>query len=94
VLPDGLEIEIKGHTHKRPLTGGQQKEAVEIEARIGTRADLMALGHVVEPAPPGQPAKETWQQRSWGQYDLVLTGMKHGSETTLRVLRRAPESQP
>ena len=93
VLPDGLEVEIKGHTHKRPLVGGPQKEAVDVEARVGTRVDVIALGHVVDPAPPGQPAKETWQQRSWGPYDLVLVGMKHGSETTLRVLRRASDSQ-
>jgi len=93
VLPDGLELEIKGHTHKRPLTGGQQKEAVEIEARAGARAELITLGHVVDAAPAGQAAqagRETWQQRSWGQYDLVLVAMKHGSEATLRVLRRIP----
>ena len=57
--PDGLEVEIKGHTHKRPLVGGPQKESVEIEARIGTRADLIALvGHVVEPAPRASPRRK------------------------------------
>ena len=44
VLPDGLELEVKGHTHKRPLTGGPQKEMAEIEARLGTRAELVVLG--------------------------------------------------
>ena len=87
VLPDGLELEVKGHTHKRPLAGGPQKEMAEIEARLGTHAELVVLGHVIE---PGTPTKETWQQRTWQQYELVLVGMKHGAETTLRVLRRNP----
>ncbi len=90
VLPDGLELEVKGHTHKRPLTGGPQKEMAEIEARLGKRADLVVLGHVIEPGTPPQPSKETWQQRSWQQYELVLVAMKHGADTTLRVLRRNP----
>jgi hypothetical protein len=90
VLPDGLELEVKGHTHKRPLAGGPQKEMAEIEARLGTRAELVVLGHLIESGTPPQPAKETWQQRSWQQYQLVLVGMKHGADTTLRVLRRNP----
>ena len=92
VLPDGFELEVKGHTHKRPLTGGPQKEMAEIEARLGTRAELIVLGHVVEPgtpAQPKQPKKDTWQQMTWQRYDLMLVGMKHGTETTLRVLRKS-----
>jgi hypothetical protein len=88
VLPDGLELEIKGHTHKRPLAGGSQKEMVELEARIGTRADLVAIGHLIEPGATGQPPRETWQTRTWAGYELVLVGMKHGSDTTLRVVRK------
>jgi hypothetical protein len=87
VLPDGLELEVKGHTHKRPLTGGPQKEMAEVEARLGARAELVVLGHVIE---PGTPPRETWQQRSWQQYDLALVAMKHGAATTLRVVRRNP----
>ena len=92
VLPDGLELEVKGHTHKRPMAGGPQKEMAELEVRSGTRSERVVLGHLIE---PGTPPKETWQQRTFQlpagpQYDLVLVGMKQGAETTLRVLRRAP----
>jgi len=85
VLPDGLEIEIRGHTHKRPLVGGPQKEMTELEARSGTRSERFTLGHEIE---PGTPPKETWQRRQWQQYELVLVGMKYDSDSTLRVLRR------
>ena len=88
VLPDGLELEVKGHTHKRPMTHGPQKEMAEIEARLGGRKELVVLGHVVEPGTPPQPAKETWQTRDWQGYDLSLVAMKHGGETTLRIVRR------
>ena len=90
VLPDGLELEVKGHTHKRPLTGGPRKEMAEIEARARTRTELIALGHLIEPGPPAQPPKETWQRREWQQYDLILVSLNNGAETTLRVLRRNP----
>ena len=90
VLPDGLELEVKGHTHKRPMVGGPQKEMAEIEARLGGRKELVVLGHVVEPGTPPQRSKETWQTRSWQVYELSLVAMKHGGETTLRVVRRAP----
>ena len=88
VLPDGLELEVKGHTHKRPMAGGPQKEMAEIEARLGGRKELVVLGHVVEPGTPPQGSKETWQTRSWQGYELSLVAMKHGGETTLRVVRR------
>jgi hypothetical protein len=88
VLPDGLELEVKGHTHKRPMTGGPQKEMAEIEARLGDRKELIVLGHVVGPGTPPQPPKETWQTRAWQAYDLSLVAMKHGGDTTLRVVRR------
>ena len=52
----------------------------EIEARIGTRTELVVLGHTIE---PGTPPKDTWQQRAWHEYQLVLIGMKQGAETTL-----------
>ena len=87
VLPDGLELEVTGHTHKRPMTGGPQKEMAEIQARLGARAELVVLGHMID---PGTPPKETWQTRTWQQYDLVLVGMKQGADTTLRVVRRNP----
>jgi hypothetical protein len=85
VLPDGLELEFKAHSHKRPVVGGPQKEMAEIEARSGKRSELVALGHVVD---PGSPPKETWEKRVWQQYELVLVGMHYDSDTTLRVLRR------
>jgi hypothetical protein len=85
VLPDGLELEVKGHTHKRPMTGGPQKEMAEVEARLGARKELVVLGHTID---PGTPPKETWQTRAWQGYDLSLVAMKHGADTTLRVVRR------
>ena len=89
VLPDGLELEVKGHTHKRPMTGGPHKEMAEVEARLGGRKEMVVLGHVVEPGGPGEAAKETWQTRAWQGYELSLVAMKHGAETTMRVVRKA-----
>ena len=89
VLPDGLELEVKGHTHKRLMVGGPQKEMAEIEARLGGRKELVVLGHEIEPGtPPQQRPTQTWQTRSWQSYDLSLVAMKHAGETTLRVVRR------
>ncbi|HXU05470.1 MAG TPA: hypothetical protein VN903_31140 [Polyangia bacterium] len=94
VLPDGLELEVKGHTHKRPMTGGPQREMTELEARAATRSERFVLGHDIDPGTPPQPAKETWQRRAWQQYELALVGMKYGDETTLRVVRRGPGPSP
>jgi hypothetical protein len=85
VLPDGLEIEIKGHSHKHPMIDGPQREMTEMQVRLGTRAEPLTLGHDVH---PGTPAKESWDRRTWQQYELVLVGMKYDEATTLRVLRR------
>jgi len=74
VWPDGLEVEVKGHTHKRAIGGGTEKDTAQIEARTGTQSDRFALG----------------ERRAWQQYEIVLVGLKHGSETTLRVLRKNP----
>jgi hypothetical protein len=88
VLPDGLELEVKGHTHKRPMVRGPQKEMAEIEARLGGRKELVVLGHEIDPGTPPQGPKETWQTRSWQGYELSLVAMKHAGETTFRVVRR------
>jgi len=85
VLPDGLELEVKGHTHKRPLVGGPQKEMAEVEARAGERKEVIVLGHTIS---ADQPPKESWQTRAWQGYDLSLIAMKYGDETTLRLVRR------
>jgi hypothetical protein len=90
VLPDGLEVEVKGHTQKRSLGGDPRKETADLEVRDGARADRIALAHVIEPGKSPQAPKETWQQRAWQQYELALVGIKPGVETTLRVLRHAP----
>lgn len=85
VLPDGLELEVKGHTHKRPMVGGPQTEMAEVEARAGERKESIVLGHTTS---ADHPPKESWQTRAWQGYDLSLIAMKHGDETTLRVVRR------
>jgi hypothetical protein len=74
VWPDGLEVEVKGHTHKRAIGGGTEKDTAQIEVRSGTHSERFALG----------------ERRAWQQYEIVLLGLKHGSETTLRVLRKNP----
>ena len=87
VLPDGLELEVKGHTHKRPMTGGPQKEMAEVRRRLGTRSErLVARSH----HPARHAAQGPWQQRAWHEYQLALVGMKQGADTTLRVLRKNP----
>ena len=87
VLPDGLEVEVKGHSHKHPMVDGSQRAMSELEVRIGRRAEPLILGHDVQ---PGTPAKESWDRRTWQQYELVLIGMRYDTDTTLRVLRKNP----
>ena len=87
VLPDGLELEVKGHTHKRPMTGGPQKEMAEIEARLGTRTELVVLGHTIE---PGTPPQGHLAAARVARVRAGPVGMKQGAETTLRVLRKNP----
>jgi hypothetical protein len=74
VLPDGLEVEVKGHTRKRPIGGGTAKDTAQLEARRGTQRELLVLG----------------DRRLWHEYEIVLVGMKQGADTTLRVLRKNP----
>jgi hypothetical protein len=87
VLPDGLEVEVKGHAHKHPMVDGPSREMSELEVRQGKRAEPLTLGHDVQ---PGTPAKESWDRRTWQQYELVLIGMKYDTDTTLRVVRKSP----
>jgi hypothetical protein len=84
VLPDGLELEVRGHSHKRPMIDGPRKEMAELEARIGSRAQQLVLGHVVE---PGSPARETWEKKKVGPHEIELVGMSYDNDTTLRVSR-------
>jgi hypothetical protein len=74
VLPDGLEVEVKGHTRKRPIGGGTAKDTAQVEARSGPQRELIVLG----------------DRRVWHDYEIVLVSMKQGADTTLRVLRRNP----
>jgi hypothetical protein len=87
VLPDGLEVELKGHAHKRPMVDGPRREMSELELRLGKRAEPFTLGHDVM---PGSPPKESWDRRTWQQYELVLVGMNYDTDSTLRVLRKSP----
>ena len=84
VLPDGFELELNGHSHSRPVTGGPLTDTAELEARSGTHAKRMFLDHVFE---AGKPSKETWQTRTWRPYRVQLLGMTTGGEKTLRVVR-------
>jgi hypothetical protein len=87
VLPDGLEVEVKGHSHKHQMVDGPAREMSELEVRTGKRSEPLTLGHTVW---PGTPAKESWDRLEWQQYELVLVGMNHDTDTTLRVLRKNP----
>jgi len=87
VLPDGLEVEVKGHSHKHPVVGGPQRAMSELEVRSGRRAEPLTLGHTVH---PGTPATESWDRIDWQQYELALVGMNYDTDTTLRVLRKDP----
>ena len=87
VLPDGLEVEVKGHAHKHPVVGGPQRAMSELEVRSGRRAEPLTLGHTVH---PGTPATESWDRIDWQQYELALVGMNYDTDTTLRVLRKNP----
>ena len=74
VLPDGLEVEVKGHTRKRPIGGATATDTAQVEARRGTQRTLLVLG----------------DRRLWQQYEIVLVAMKQGADTTLRVLLKNP----
>src|SRR5262245_18863983 len=87
VLLDGLEVEVKGHSHKHPMVDGPQREMSELEVRLGKRAEPLTLGHTVY---PGTPATESWDRTDWQQYELALVGMNYDSDTTLRVVRKNP----
>ena len=67
VLPDGLELEVKGHTHKRPMTGGPQKEMAEVEARSERAASwsssVTRSSPARRPRTPGRSARGT--STSW-----------------------------
>lgn len=87
VLPDGLEVEVKGHSHKHPMVGGPSREMSELGLRSGRRAEPLTLGHTIH---PGTPATESWDRIEWQQYELALVGMNYDTDTTLRVLRKNP----
>jgi len=89
VFPTGLEIEVKAHSHKRPMVGGPSKEMAELAVGPGKSA-LVTLGHVVDP-----DGKQTWEKKIWMKtYDIELVGMKYDAETTLRVRQLAAAATP
>jgi hypothetical protein len=90
LLPDGLEVELKAHSHKRPMVGGPSKEMSELQLTVGKRTELVTLGHVLEPKRDGAAPQEIWETHDWDRYRLELVQMKYDDETTLRVRRKAP----
>jgi hypothetical protein len=90
LLPDGLVVELKGHSHKRPMVGGPQKEMSEVQVTFGKRTELVTVGHVVEPSKGDAKPVETWETRDWDRHRLELVGMKYDEESTLRVRKKTP----
>ena len=67
-------------THSSREDAMSLREKAEIVDADGLRRIVTRIAHEIV-------------ERNKGVDDLVLVGMKHGSETTLRVLRRASDSQ-
>jgi hypothetical protein len=87
LLPDGLQIELRGHAHKRPMVGGPSKEMSELQLTAGPRSELISLGHVVGGQSDGKVPKEEWETHEWERYRLELLKMNYDVDTTLRVHR-------
>jgi hypothetical protein len=90
LLPDGLEVELKAHSHKRPMTGGPSKEMSELQLTSGKRSELVTLGHVSYPKSDGAAPREIWETLDWDRYRLELVQMKYDAATTLRVRQKTP----
>jgi len=69
-LPDGLEIRLLCHSHKRPRVGGSQKEWVDIEMSMGGRKETLSLAHCVR-----ADGTESWETRPWLNYIFEVTAM-------------------
>jgi hypothetical protein len=80
VFPSGLEIEVKAHSHKRPMVGGPSKEMAELAVGLG-KSELVTLGHVID-----ADGTQTWEKKLWNKtYEIELAGMTYDTDTTLRV---------
>ena len=88
-FPDGLEIRLLGHGHKRPMVGGPQCEFTELGLTKGEASGNLRLNHITEP-----DGTERWDSRGWERYQLDLRGIspEDGSPTFVVVSR--PLSSP
>jgi len=84
-VPGGLKIILAGHSHKRPMVGGPQKETSEVRVALGSKSELLYLGHITESDSSGTVSTETWEKRIWEGYEFELTGMTYDKESVLRT---------
>jgi hypothetical protein len=78
-FPDGLEIRLLGHSHKRPMIDGPRKEWIDIEVSAYGRKERLSLAHDIEP-----DGKESWETRPWQGYAFEVTDM-NSEEATIIV---------
>jgi len=83
-FPDGLEIRLLGHGHKRPMAGGRQCEFTELGLTKGEASGSLRLNHITEP-----DGTECWDSRGWEQYQLDLRSLspEDGAPTFVVVSR-------
>lgn len=69
-LPGDLVVSFLGHSHKRPMVGGPQKEWVDLKLTLGGVEETLALAHHVDPN-----GRDTWEHKEWNGYKLEAHGM-------------------
>jgi hypothetical protein len=80
-LPDGLEIHLDCHSHKRPMTGGPRCQSTHLTLSKDGTSGTLQLNHVTDPE-----GSQSWGKGTWGPYTVELYAMTydHGSEIVVR----------
>jgi hypothetical protein len=77
-FPDHLEMSVYSHSHKRPVTGGPQKEYASVEVSQNGETEMIQLDHVTS-----ADGSEHWGKVEWKGYSFELRGMNYDSETSV-----------
>ena len=84
-FPDGLEVKLLGHGHKRPMVDGPRCEFTELGLTKGENSGSLRLNHVIEP-----DGSQTWDSKGWNQYQFDLRGISAEDGTATFVVVSRP----